>query len=66
VAGNRFTNVGFFGNISNGDLADLSYSHDPGNCWHGNRDASHKVSSAPDGIQQSHRKCSGEQQARIP
>ncbi|TMB23355.1 MAG: hypothetical protein E6J71_03690 [Deltaproteobacteria bacterium] len=66
VTGNRFTNVGFFGNVTNGDLAELSYSHDPGNCWHGNRDASHKVSSAPDNIQQTHRKCSGEQAGEDP
>src|SRR5207247_8273966 len=50
-------NVGFFGNATNGDLADLSYPHDPGNCWHGNRDASHEVSSAPDGLETTHRRC---------
>jgi hypothetical protein len=66
VAGNKFTNVGFFGNVSNGDLADLSYPHTPGNCFHGNRDASHTVSSAPDAIQQSHKKCSGEQAGEDP
>ena len=57
VTGNRFKNVGFFGNVTNGDLADLSYAHDPGNCWHGNRDASHKVSSAPDSLEKTHRRC---------
>src|SRR5439155_494018 len=57
VTGNRFKNVGFFDNVTNGDLADLSYAHDPGNCWHGNRDASHKVSSAPDALEKTHRRC---------
>ena len=57
VTRNRFKNVGFFGNATNGDLADLSYLHDPGNCWHGNRDASHDVSSAPDGLETTHRRC---------
>ena len=28
---------GFFANPTNGDLAEISNQHDPGNCWHGNR-----------------------------
>jgi len=57
VARNHFTNVGFFGNASNGDLADLSSQHDPGNCWHNNRDLSHQVTSAPPNLQETHAKC---------
>jgi hypothetical protein len=57
VTKNRFKNVGFFGNVANGDLADLSAQHDPGNCWHDNKDASHTVSTAPDNLQTTHRKC---------
>ena len=57
VQRNRFTNIGFFGNVSNGDLADLSAQHDPGNCWHGNKDRSHTVSSAPPNLQVTHKEC---------
>jgi len=58
VTRNFFQNVGFFGNVSNGDLADLSSQHDPGNCWRGNRDANHQlVSSAPDNLQHTHAQC---------
>ncbi len=57
VTRNRFKNVGFFGNVTNGDLADLSYQHDPGNCWHGNRDAGGNVSSAPADLEKTHRRC---------
>jgi hypothetical protein len=43
---------GFFGNPTNGDLAEISNLHDPGNCWHGNfhPDAS-PVTTAPVGLQ---------------
>ena len=57
VTKNHFGNVGFFGNATNGDLADLSGRHDPGNCWHGNVDESHVVSSAPANLQETHAKC---------
>ena len=57
VTGNTFKNVGFYGNASNGDLADLSSVHDPGNCWHDNVDQSGSVSSAPDGLQSTHATC---------
>ena len=57
VTRNRFKKVGFFGNVTNGDVADLSYQHDPGNCWRGNRDAGGKVSSAPADLEKTHRRC---------
>ncbi len=57
VTRNSFANVGFFGNVSNGDLADLSSPHDPGNCWHRNSDKSRIVTSAPPNIQQTHAHC---------
>jgi hypothetical protein len=57
VTRNHFANNGFFGNVSNGDLADLSSLHDPGNCWHRNRDKSRKVTSAPADLQTTHRQC---------
>jgi hypothetical protein len=57
ITRNRFENVGFFGNVSNGDLADLSSQHDPGNCWYRNSDRSGVVTSAPADLQQTHALC---------
>ena len=49
---------GFFGNPTNGDLAEISELHDPGNCWHGNfhPDGS-PVTSAPADLQITHATC---------
>ncbi len=57
VTANRFTHNGFFGNASNGDLADLSGDHTPGNCWHANTDTSGTVTSAPADLQSTHGTC---------
>ena len=57
IARNHFENVGFFGNATNGDLAEISVQHDPGTCWRKNVDASHVVSSSPDMLQETHAKC---------
>ncbi len=57
VADNRFVNTGFFGNATNGDLGEISAQHDPGNCWHTNKDRSHTVSSSPDDLQKTHATC---------
>jgi hypothetical protein len=50
VAHNLLKDNGFFGNVTNGDLADGHIASTPGNCWHGNRDP-HGVTSAPANIQ---------------
>jgi hypothetical protein len=39
VTNNTLKNNGFFGNPSNVDLAEISNPENPGNCWHGNKDA---------------------------
>src|SRR5579871_440538 len=57
VARNHFAHVGFFGNPTNGDLGDLSGQHDPGNCWHANRDRAGAPSSAPADLQKTHARC---------
>jgi hypothetical protein len=59
VAGNRFSRNGFFGNATNGDLGDISFRHDPGNCYHGNRrpPGEGAVTSAPEGLQTTHGIC---------
>jgi hypothetical protein len=39
VIGNTLKHNGYFGNPSNVDLAEISNPENPGNCWHGNKDA---------------------------
>ena len=50
VADNFLMKNGFFGNVTNGDLADAHIAHTPGNCWHGNFDPQ-GLTSAPANIQ---------------
>ncbi|MGZ6708515.1 MAG: hypothetical protein ACXVFN_16430 [Solirubrobacteraceae bacterium] len=57
VTANAFSHNGFFGNPTNGDLADLSGSHTPGNCWHGNTNTAGAVTSAPGDLQATHGTC---------
>ncbi len=65
VSGNVFVGNGFFGQPTNGDLADLSDlssvgipapSPGQGNCWHGNIDPS-GITSWPAGLQQTNGNC---------
>ena len=56
IAANAFEANGSFVNPTNGDLADLSDLHDPGNCWHDNTDPA-GVSSAPAALQSTHATC---------
>ena len=58
VAGNLMSGNGFFANPTNGDLAEISNQHDPGNCWHGNRSlGGGSVTSAPENLQVTHATC---------
>ena len=56
IANNTFKDNGGFGNPTNGDLADLSELHDPGNCFHDNVDPA-GITSAPADIQTTHGTC---------
>lgn len=56
VAHNTFRDNGAFGNPTNGDLADLGELHDPGNCWHDNRDPA-GLTTAPTDLQRTNRRC---------
>ena len=56
VAHNTFSGNGSYGNPTNGDLADLSDSHDPGNCWHDNTDPA-GITSTPANLQQTNGTC---------
>jgi hypothetical protein len=50
---------GFFGNPWNGDLAEATAMHDPGNCWRGNHRQTGQgpVSSDPANVQQTQGSC---------
>jgi hypothetical protein len=54
VIGNKLKDSGFFGNPTNGDLADISGQNTPGNCWHDNAAAS----AEPSDLQTAHADCS--------
>ncbi|MGZ4676022.1 MAG: hypothetical protein ACXVJ7_01585 [Acidimicrobiia bacterium] len=56
IAGNAFVDNGFFGNETNGDIADLSGQHDVGNCWHDNSDPA-GLSAAPVDLATTHATC---------
>ncbi len=58
VSKNSLSGNGFFGNPTNGDLAEISQQNDPGNCWHGNfhRDRT-PVTSTPADLQTTHETC---------
>jgi hypothetical protein len=56
IAHNTFKNNGRFGNPTNGDLAEISAKHTPGNCWHENSDPA-GVTSAPANLQQTNGIC---------
>jgi hypothetical protein len=45
-----------FGNVSNGDLAEISDPHDPGSCWHKNKHTG-GVTTSPADLQTTHAQC---------
>jgi hypothetical protein len=58
VVDNTFVGNGFFGNPTNGDLADVSGQNTPGNCWHGNvRGDGTAVTAEPADLQTAHADC---------
>ena len=59
VIGNVFVHNGWFGNSTNGDIAEITETSAPTNCYHGNRDASGKLTSSPSGLQSSKPSCDG-------
>jgi hypothetical protein len=59
VFGNKLKNNGFFGNPTNGDLADISGQNTPGNCWHDNVRADGSAPTGePSDLQTAHTDCS--------
>jgi hypothetical protein len=54
ISGNVFSNVGFFGNLTNSDLAtETLSSYTPRNCFYGNTDRGGTLTSAPANIERS-------------
>ncbi len=51
IAGNTFTHNGFFGNVSNGDIAVVSNQNTPGNCFHNNTDTLGPLTTDPANLQ---------------
>lgn len=56
IANNTFKGNGSYGNVSNGDIANLSGQHDPGNCFHDNTNPA-GLTTAPADLQASAAKC---------
>jgi hypothetical protein len=56
VAHNTFKSNGGFANPTNGDLAEISLKHAPGNCWHENTDPG-GLTTAPAQLQQINGTC---------
>ena len=56
IGHNAFAHNGFFGNETNGDVADLSDQHDVGNCWHDNVDGA-GLTAAPVDLATTHAAC---------
>jgi hypothetical protein len=58
VASNTFARNGFFGNPTNGDLAEVSNQNAQGNCWHDNvRKGGAAVTSYPADLQSTNSQC---------
>ncbi|MDR3416837.1 MAG: NosD domain-containing protein [Nevskia sp.] len=57
ISGNIFIGNGSFGNVTNGDIAEVSNPAREGNCWHDNVDLTGFVTSAPPLLQLTHHRC---------
>ena len=58
LAGNRFSHNGSFGNDSNGDIAEITTTEAPTNCFHGNTEiGGGSVTTSPSGLQESKPAC---------
>jgi hypothetical protein len=65
VAGNTFVNNGFFKNDTNGDIAEITETSAPTNCYHDNTDAG-GLTTSPAGLEQSKPRCDGSTAAPDP
>jgi hypothetical protein len=59
VLNNTYTNNGFFGNPTNGDIGWASAAPDPTPCFSGNIDTRGTLTSAPSNIEQNYPTCDG-------
>jgi len=51
ITGNVFTHNGFFDNVSNGDIGEVSNQNTPTNCFHGNTDTLGPLTTDPANLQ---------------
>jgi hypothetical protein len=65
VANNTFAHNGWFGNDTNGDIAEITDTAAPTNCYHGNADPA-GLTTSPGGLQQSKPRCDGSTAAPDP
>ena len=67
IARNSFHNNGFFGNDTNGDIAEITETPGPTNCYHDNvEQGGGQVTTSPTGLQQSKPRCDGSTAAPDP
>jgi hypothetical protein len=59
MIGNSFTHDGFYGNRTNGDIAELTLNGGPSNCFASNVDTRGALTSSPSGLEQSKPTCGG-------
>jgi hypothetical protein len=59
VADNHFAGNGFLHNQTNGDIAEITETAGPTNCYHGNTDAGGTLTTSPSELQQSKPACDG-------
>lgn len=60
MIGNTFTHDGFYGNPTNGDIAELTVIGGPSDCFASNVATSGALTSSPAGLQQSKPTCGGQ------
>ncbi|HTX07152.1 MAG TPA: hypothetical protein VME22_00995 [Solirubrobacteraceae bacterium] len=60
MIGNTFTHDGFYGNPTNGDIAELTLIGGPSDCFASNVDTHGNLTSSPAGLQQSKPTCGGQ------
>jgi hypothetical protein len=60
MIGNTFTHDGFYGNPTNGDIAELTLIGGPSDCFASNVDTSGTLTSSPAGLEQSKPTCGGQ------
>jgi hypothetical protein len=59
IVGNTFAGNGFFRNDTNGDIAEITETPAPTNCYRANTDSRGKLTTSPPGLEQAKGRCDG-------